>query len=66
MMETKIIVRGMACGGCSATIKNALSAIAGVEDVKADHRSGEVCVRHSGVSEEILRKAISEAGYDPQ
>lgn len=64
-METRIKVKGMACGGCSANLERAMNEVKGVDDVKASHKDGVVVVVHDGtVDVDILRKAIKDAGYE--
>ncbi len=48
MEEVNITVEGMHCGGCEARIQNVISDIKGVKEVKADHQSGNVCIKYKG------------------
>ena len=64
-METRMRVKGMACGGCSANLERAMKAVKGVDDVNADHKDGMVVVVHDRtVAEDILRKTVRDAGYE--
>lgn len=64
--KTELIlkVEGMMCPHCEARVKNALETVSGVELATPDHKANEVAVLLNGsVSEEVLRKAITEQGY---
>lgn len=57
MKEIKIKVNGMVCEGCENRVKNALSSIAGIENVEANHKMGIVIIMANA---EIERSAIEE------
>ena len=57
-------VPGMHCSHCEAALKEELAAVEGVEAVEVDLGSKVVTVRGTGLSDESLRAAIEEAGYD--
>lgn len=61
MSEIILNVKGMMCEGCENRIKNVVKNIDGVDEVKADHKTGNVTVL---VSKDIDRKKISEAIAD--
>jgi copper chaperone CopZ len=54
----------MHCGHCKEAVEREISAVEGVAAVEADLESKLVSVRGDGLSDEALRKAIEEAGYD--
>jgi copper chaperone len=56
-------VSGMTCGGCAASVKNALASIAGGTPVKVDLQSGQVEIADS-VDKARAIAAIEDAGYD--
>jgi copper chaperone len=58
-------VPGMHCGHCKQAVEDELSAVEGVSAVEADLESKLVRVSGSGLSDEALRAAIEEAGYEP-
>jgi copper chaperone len=58
-------VPGMHCGHCKQAVEDELSAVEGVSAVDADLESKLVRVSGSGLSDEALRAAIEEAGYEP-
>lgn len=60
-----IAVQGMTCGSCERTIRDALTAVDGVQEASADHQTGSVTVRYDSkkTSREKLEQAISAQGY---
>lgn len=65
MTTTIISVAGMMCPHCERHVVQALSAVPGITDVKADHKSATVTINSEGaVDESIIAAAIKEAGYD--
>ena len=65
MKETNLIVNGMMCRGCENRVKNAIKNIEGVENVTADHNTGKVIViSDNEVSEEIIKEALEDIGYE--
>jgi copper chaperone CopZ len=57
-------VSGMTCGHCEASVRGALSALAGVNDVSVDLDTGQVTVTSDrDLDTEAVRRAVDEAGY---
>ncbi|HEX9681719.1 MAG TPA: cation transporter [Acidimicrobiales bacterium] len=58
-------VEGMSCTGCENNIRFALSSLAGVEQVHADHQTAHVEVVYdpAQTDETTLRSAIEDMGY---
>ena len=57
-------VEDMTCGGCAASIKQAISHVSGVSSVKANPTSKDVVVATSSdVRREAIVAAIKDAGY---
>ena len=57
-------VEDMTCGGCAASIKQAVSRVPGVSSVDANPSSKDVVVNASAnVSRETIVAAINGAGY---
>jgi copper chaperone len=52
------------CEHCAMSIREEVSEVAGVESVKVDLESKIVTVAGSGLSDELVRMAIREAGYE--
>jgi copper chaperone len=65
MGETKTYtVPAIHCGHCAAAIKEEVSGVAGVEAVDVDLDAKVVTIRGEALSDEALRGAIEEAGYE--
>lgn len=65
MTTTIISVEGMMCPHCERHVVQALSALPGVSEVKADHKSATVTISSEGaVDTGIIAATIKEAGYD--
>ncbi len=64
-MTKTIIIEGMMCAHCTGRVQKALEALTGVESVvmSLESRSAEVTLGKD-VPEEILRAAVTEAGYE--
>jgi len=52
------------CAHCGMSIREEVSVVDGVEDVGVDIDSKVVTIRGRGLSDEKLRAAIQEAGYE--
>lgn len=59
-------VPGMHCDNCVAAVEGEVAKVAGVESVDADLETKLVTVRGEGLSDEALRAAIDEAGYEAE
>lgn len=58
-------VTGMSCGHCENAIREELSELAGVEEVSASAKDGQVTVSSTAaLDEEAVRAAVDEAGYE--
>ena len=65
MSETlEYTVPGMSCGHCKAAVERQLEGVSGVESVVVDLDSKRVAVTGTGLSDETLRSAIEDAGYE--
>ena len=65
MSDTKTYnVPGIHCGHCAAAIKEEISSVAGVDAVDVDLDAKVVTIRGEALSDEALREAIEEAGYE--
>ena len=63
-MTVTMHIDGMMCGHCENTVKTALEAVEGVEEVKADAKAGTaVIVMSPDTNEQALRDAVTKAGY---
>ena len=64
-MQTKFNVDGMTCSHCENAVKNAVSAISGVTEVKVDLAGKMVTVIHNeSVTSDAVKNEIEEQGYD--
>lgn len=54
----------MSCAHCTAAIEGEVSRVAGVESVSAALATKLVTVRGESLSDDELRAAIDEAGYE--
>ncbi len=65
MKELKFKVEGMMCGGCENRVQSALKTIDGVENVKADHVTGNVTVTlNKEIDSSIIKAKIEDIGYE--
>ena len=64
-MNKVLIVEGMTCGHCKAAVEKALKAVDGVENAVVDleEKSAELTLNKE-VSDDILTKAVTDAGYE--
>jgi copper chaperone len=63
-MELAYTVPGMHCAHCTAAVKTKVGKVAGVDSVDVDLDEKLVVVRGEGVSDDAVRAAIDEAGYE--
>ncbi|KHD73885.1 cation-transporting ATPase [Actinoplanes utahensis] len=64
-MTSTFTVKGMTCSHCVQSVTEELSALPGVTDVAVDLASGGVTVAsESPLSDEAVRAAVDEAGYE--
>jgi len=60
-----IKIKGMSCQHCVASVTKALSAIAGISDVKVSLERGEASFSESSpVSRETIKDAITKIGFE--
>ena len=64
MKQLTYTVPGMSCGHCKTAVTEEVTAVGGVEGVDVDLDTKLVVVRGEGVSDEDVRAAIREAGYE--
>ncbi|PWL71299.1 MAG: copper-translocating P-type ATPase [Clostridiales bacterium] len=63
-MKKIINVEGMSCAHCSARVEKALAAVAGVTSAQVDLEAKIASVTCEGVSDEQLKAAVEDAGYE--
>ena len=64
MEQLTYTVPGLRCGHCEAAVTEEVTEVDGVEGVDVDLETKLVVVRGEGVSDEDVRAAIREAGYE--
>ena len=65
-MEKKMVVEGMKCMHCKASVEKALKAVPGVTDAEVDLEAKTArIVLQEDVADEILMGAVKEKGFDP-
>jgi copper chaperone len=57
-------VKGMTCEHCVLSVTEEVSGVAGVRDVDVELASGRLVVRGEGLSDDAIRDAVAEAGYE--
>jgi copper chaperone len=62
--ELTYTVPGMSCDHCKAAVSGEVDKVEGVEAVEVDLDTKKVVVRGTGVSDDAVRAAIDEAGYE--
>ena len=62
--ESEMIVSGMTCDHCVMSVREEVGAVAGVTAVAVDLASGRLTVQGEGYSDEAIRAAVAEAGYE--
>lgn len=64
-MTKTLNIKGMMCPHCEGTVKNALEEIDGVISAEVSHEAGTAIVTlRFDVSESILKKAVTDKGYE--
>ena len=61
-MKKTLTIEGMMCAHCAAHVEKALTALDGVDSVTVD-LAGKTAVVTGDVSDEALKKAVADAGY---
>jgi copper chaperone CopZ len=57
-------VRGMTCSHCVLSVREEVSEVPGVSAVDVDLASGRMTVTGHDISDEAVRIAVAEAGYE--
>jgi copper chaperone CopZ len=63
-LEMRYTVTGMSCGHCKQAVTEEIEQVSGVTDVEVDLDAKLVVVRGEAVSDDAVRAAIREAGYE--
>ncbi|PTQ80939.1 copper chaperone CopZ [Trichococcus patagoniensis] len=63
-MEKELMLEGMKCDGCVATVKEKFSAIAGVEEVTVDLEGKKATVKmNQDISEATFNEALADTKF---
>jgi len=57
-------VAGMTCAHCANSVTDEVGQVPGVESVEVDLASGRLRVNGAGYTDEQIRAAVDEAGYE--
>ena len=57
-------VQGMTCTHCVLSVREEVSEVSGVSAVDVDLASGRITVAGRDVSDDAVREAVAEAGYE--
>lgn len=64
-MEKTLEIKGMMCEHCEMHTRKALEALEGVKVVSVSHKTGTAVVTlEKEVSDEILKQAVTDQGYE--
>ena len=64
MIQKTILIKGMMCPHCEATVQKALEEIDGINSAKASHIDGKAYITLShDVPDKVIKKAIKNKGY---
>jgi copper chaperone len=58
------VVEGMTCAHCVLSVREEVSELTGVNAVDVDLASGRMSVTGRAISDEDVRAAVAEAGYE--
>jgi copper chaperone len=64
VQELSYTVAGMSCAHCTAAVTEEVEQVSGVSAVEVDLDTKLVIVRGEDVSDDAVREAIREAGYE--
>jgi copper chaperone len=57
-------VSGMSCGHCETSVREEVGEITGVEEISVDLESGVLTISGAGFSDDAVRSAVADAGYE--
>lgn len=64
VQELSYTVAGMTCAHCTVAVAEEVEQVSGVSAVDVDLGTKRVVVRGEGFSDDVIREAIREAGYE--
>ncbi|MDY3035535.1 MAG: copper ion binding protein [Absicoccus sp.] len=66
LVNKTMLIEGMACNHCAATVHHALVRVPGVKEANVDITKGTAAIQMAeGTSLVELKQAVSDAGYEP-
>lgn len=64
IMKKTMVIEGMMCGHCEASVKKALEQLEGVESAEVSHETGKAVVTCAdGVGDDVLKSAVEAQDY---
>ena len=57
-------VAGMTCNHCVMSVREEVGEIAGITDIDVDLATGRLTVAGENISDEAVKSAVAEAGYE--
>ena len=57
-------ITGMTCSHCVLSVREEVSEVSGVQNVDVDLASGRLTVVGEGVSDDAVKAAVANAGYE--
>jgi copper ion binding protein len=57
-------VAGMTCDHCVMSVREEVGEIAGITDIDVDLTTGRLTVAGENISDEAVKAAVAEAGYE--
>ena len=63
MFTQVFIVEGMSCKNCKTHVETWIRNVHGVEEVVANHVTGQVIVKGDHINEEKIKTAVEKSGY---
>ncbi|MTI48848.1 heavy-metal-associated domain-containing protein [Sporosalibacterium faouarense] len=63
-MKKLVFIKGMSCQHCVMAVKGALGEVDGIKSVDVDLESGSATLNVDNVSDDTIKNAIEEAGYE--
>lgn len=63
-MKKTIIIKGMSCGHCKASVEEALNALDNVESAEVFLEEGKAIVKGNNIEDNILKTSIEDIGFD--
>lgn len=64
MSENVIIVKGMTCNHCKASVERSLNSIDGIDETTADINTSKVLIKGASFDMEKVKATIKEIGYE--